>query len=283
MRLMSVHAHPDDESSKGAATMARYAAEGHRVRVVTCTGGERGSVLNPQLMGDEEIEQRLTEIREREMAEAARALGVEHVWLGFVDSGLPEGDPLPPLPEGCFALQPLEVTVPPLVQQIREFRPQVLITYNENGGYPHPDHIMVHTISMAAVDAAADPSYGPELGEPWEVAKVYYDVGFARPRFARLHEALVDAGIESPFEWWLERRDREDRVPTARVECAEWFDRRDAALRAHATQIDPDGFFFATPPEIEKAVWPYEEFELARSVVPTREMEHCLFEGLEAS
>lgn len=283
MRLMSVHAHPDDESSKGAATMARYVSEGHRVRVVTCTGGERGSILNPRLMGDPEVEAHLAEIRRHEMAAAVEALGVEHAWLGFVDSGLPEGDPLPPLPEGCFALQPLEETVPRLVAQIREFRPQVLVTYNENGGYPHPDHIMTHRVSLAAVEAAADPGFEPELGDPWQVAKVYYDVGFARPRFEALDRALTEAGIESPFGWWLERKDREDRIPTARINCDRWFPQRDAALRAHATQIDPDGFFFATPREIEATAWPFEEFELARATIPTRPMEECLFEGLVAT
>ncbi len=281
MRLMSVHAHPDDESSKGAATMARYVNEGHRVRVVTCTGGERGSVLNPRLMGDPEVEGHLPEVRRREMAQAARALGVEHVWLGFVDSGLPEGEPLPPLPEGCFAMESMEVAVPPLVAQMREFRPHVLVTYNEQGGYPHPDHLMTHAVTMSAVDAAADALYRPELGEPWQVAKVYYDVTFGRGRLEALHSAIAEAGLDSPFTASLERRERDERTPTARIECANWFDARDVALRAHATQIDPDGFFFAVPRDIEKRAWPYEEFELARSTVPTREREDNLFEGID--
>lgn len=280
---MSVHAHPDDESSKGAATMARYAAEGHRVRVVTCTGGERGSVLNPHLMADPEVVDHLPEVRHREMAEAARALGIEHSWLGFMDSGLPEGDPLPPLPEGCFALQPLEVAVPPLVALMREFRPHVVITYNEQGGYPHPDHLMTHTVSMAAIDAASEPEYRPDLGEAWQALKVYYDVTFGRARIEALDTAIVEAGLDSPFAGWREHRDREERVPTARVSCAAWFGARDAALRAHATQIDPDGFFFATPRDIEERVWPFEEFELVSSVVPTRAFEDCLFEGIDSA
>jgi mycothiol S-conjugate amidase len=107
LRLLAVHAHPDDESSKGAATMAKYIAEGARVMVATCTGGERGSVLNPA-MDRPEVWERLTEIRAEEMDRAREILGVEQEFLGFVDSGLPEGDPLPPLPEGCFALVPLE-------------------------------------------------------------------------------------------------------------------------------------------------------------------------------
>lgn len=135
MRLMAVHAHPDDESSKGAATMARYAAEGHGVRVVTCTGGERGSILNPRLAHDDTILNDLLAYRRKEMAAAAEVLGVEHVWLGFVDSGLPQGDPLPPLPEGCFALEPMDIAVGALVREIRAFRPHVMTTYNEIGGY----------------------------------------------------------------------------------------------------------------------------------------------------
>src|SRR5256885_8059991 len=123
LRLMAVHAHPDDESSKGAATMARYVDEGVDVLVVTCTGGERGSILNPALQGRADIEANIAEIREAEMKHAREILGVRQEWLGFVDSGLPEGDPLPPLPEGCFGLQPVEVAAERLVARIRAVRP----------------------------------------------------------------------------------------------------------------------------------------------------------------
>lgn len=282
MRLLTVHAHPDDESSKGAATTARYVAEGHRVRIVTCTGGERGDVLNPQLAHDPHVLENLSELRRAEMAAAVDALGAEHAWLGFVDSGLPQGDPLPPLPGGSFAVQPLDVTVPPLVEQIREFRPHVMVTYNEHGGYPHPDHIMTHTISLAALEAAADPAYHPELGPAWEVQKVYYDVSFSAARILAAHEAILAAGGESPFgEWISGDRRREERRVTARLDVAAYFPQRDAALRAHATQIDPDGFFFAMPRDLEAAVWPWEEFELARAAFPTAEMEDDLFAGVQ--
>ncbi|MBA3524001.1 MAG: mycothiol conjugate amidase Mca, partial [Geodermatophilaceae bacterium] len=150
---MAVHAHPDDESSKGAATMARYVREGVEVLVVTCTGGERGSILNPA-MDRPEVLADIAAIRAAEMEAAREILGVEQAWLGFVDSGLPEGDPLPPLPEDCFARQPLDVASDPLVRLIREFRPHVVLTYDERGGYPHPDHIKVHEISVEAFDAA---------------------------------------------------------------------------------------------------------------------------------
>ena len=165
LRLMAVHAHPDDESSKGAATMARYASEGHEVMVVTLTGGERGSILNPAMERPEVLEN-IAEVRVAEMAEAARILGVQHRWLGFVDSGLPSGSPTPVLPDGCFARENVEDAVKPLIREIRAFRPHVLITYDENGGYPHPDHIMTHIISVRAWTEAATDAY-PELGEPW--------------------------------------------------------------------------------------------------------------------
>lgn len=266
-RLMAVHAHPDDESSKGAATMAHYATLG-RVRVVTCTGGERGSILNPRLVGRADIEENMHEVRVQEMANAAEALGVEHHWLGFIDSGLPEGDPLPPLPAGSFATVPIEEPIERLVAQIREFRPQVLTTYNELGGYPHPDHIRTHEISIAAVKAAADPEQFPEAGEPWTVSKVYYDVGFNPERFKTLHESLESAGIESPYRGWLDRRGRAPmRRVDARIEIAKYFPQRDRALLAHATQIDPEGMFMAVPRDIEAEVWPWEEFELAHSEV----------------
>src|ERR1700741_3163126 len=179
LRLMAVHAHPDDESSKGAATLARYADEGHRVLVVTLTGGERGDILNPA-MDLPEVHGRIADIRRDEMAKAAEILGVEHTWLGFVDSGLPKGDPPPPLPEGCFALVPLEVSVEALVRVVREFRPHVMTTYDENGGYPHPDHIRCHQVSVGAFEAAGDPTRFSDPGEPWMVSNLYYNHRFLR-------------------------------------------------------------------------------------------------------
>ena len=126
-----------------------------------------------------------------EMAKAARILGVEHEWLGFVDSGLPEGDPPPPLPDGCFAVVPLEEPVSKLVRLIREFRPHVMTTYDENGGYPHPDHIRCHQVSVAAFEAAADRSLHPEAGAPWESSKLYYNHGFIRQRMQTLQDEFA--------------------------------------------------------------------------------------------
>ncbi len=285
LRLMAVHAHPDDESSKGAATMARYIDEGVDVLVVTCTGGERGSILNPALKDRADIQANIAEIRRLEMDHARAILGVRQHWLGFVDSGLPEGDPLPPLPEGCFALQPVEEGVRRLVREIREFRPHVITTYDEKGGYPHPDHIRCHEISVGAFDAAPDPDAFPGAGEPWQPLKLYYDVGFSAERFDALHEALIAKGLESPFE---ERRKRWNdnpdmfRVPnvTTRVDVGDWFERRDSALLAHATQVDPKGWFFAVPLDLQRAAWPTEDFELARSLVDSTIPEDDLFAGI---
>ena len=284
LRLMAVHAHPDDESSKGAATTARYADEGARVMVVTLTGGERGDILNPA-MDIPEVHGRIHEVRRDEMARAAQILGVEHHWLGFVDSGLPEGDPLPPLPEGCFALVPLVEPVERLVRVIREFRPHVLTTYDENGGYPHPDHIRCHEVSVAAYEAAADHVRYPDAGEPWAVSKLYYNHGFLRQRMQVLQDEFAHHGQEGPFAKWLESWDAEEdsieKRVTTRIECAKYFAQRDDALLAHATQIDPKSFFFTTPMEWQQRLWPTEEYELARSRVPVNLPETDLFAGIE--
>ena len=282
LRLMCVHAHPDDESSKGAATMARYVDAGHEVLVVSCTGGERGDVLNPRLKQDVHILRDLAQVRRDEMARAQEILGVQHTWLGFVDSGLPEGDPLPPLPDGCFALEPLPVPTEALVREIRRFRPHVMTTYDENGGYPHPDHIMCHDVSMAAFAASGDPTAYPDAGAAWQPLKVYYNQTFSRARIEAFHEALTALGEESPYAEWLENWSRPDRVVTTRVQCADWFEQRDAALLAHATQVDPDGTWFHVPREVQAQVWPTEDYEAAVSYVPVVEGEDDLFAGLPA-
>lgn len=284
LRLMTVHAHPDDESSKGAATMARYAAEGAQVLVATLTGGEAGSILNPA-MDRPEIRENISEVRREEMEKARQILGVEQRFMGFLDSGLPEGDPLPPLPEGAFALQPLEVAAEPLVRAIREFRPHVMTTYDETGGYPHPDHIMCHTVSMEAYRAAADPKRYPDAGEPWLVPKLYYHAGMRLRRFEGLHDAMVAQGLESPYEKWFARfreaGPRPELPVTTRIPCSDYFEARDQALLAHATQVDPNSFWFACPREIETRVWPHEDYHLAWSMVPVTFPEDDLFAGIE--
>jgi mycothiol S-conjugate amidase len=228
LRLMAVHAHPDDESSKGAATMARYVREGVDVLVCTLTGGERGDILN-KAMERPEIRASLPAVRKAEMEMAREVLGVQQRFLGFVDSGLPEGDPLPPLPDGCFALQPIEVAAASLVAAVREFRPHVILTYDENGGYPHPDHIMTHRVAVEAFEAAADPDRYPGCGEPWQPLKLYYFVTFHRARFTALHEEMLGRGLESPYtdrldEWADdEEAGRPRHEITTRVDCGDYF------------------------------------------------------------
>jgi len=286
LRLMAVHAHPDDESSKGAAAMARYASEGVDVLVATLTGGERGDILN-KAMERPEIRANLAAVRRAEMAKAREILGVRQQFLGFVDSGLPEGDPLPPLPEGCFALQPLETAARPLVRAVREFRPQVILTYDENGGYPHPDHVKCHQVAVEAFEAAADPDRYPDCGEPWQPLKLYYFATFHRSRLQSLHEEMVRRGLESPYaerlEEWVDNPDHPPMEITTRIPCAGFFEIRDQALIAHATQIDPEGGWFACPRDVQQAAWPTEDFHLARSIVNTEKPEDDLFAGVRDS
>jgi mycothiol S-conjugate amidase len=282
LRLMNVHAHPDDESSKGAASTAKYVAEGVDVHVVTCTGGERGSILNPS-MDRPDVLANMAQIRRQEMERAREILGVSQDWLGFVDSGWPEGDPKPPLPPGCFGLVSPEEGAAPLVRLIRQFKPHVITTYDENGGYPHPDHIMCHVVTRKAWETAGDPAAYPEAGEPWQPLKLYYQHTFHRDRIVAIHEAMLARGLESPYAErlaeWKPDPEHERRV-TTRVPCAEYFPVRDRALIAHATQIDPEGSWFAVPLEVHQEAWPTEDYELADSLVETDIPEDDLFAGV---
>jgi mycothiol S-conjugate amidase len=283
LRLMAVHAHPDDESSKGAATMARYAREGVDVLVVTLTGGERGDILN-KAMERPEIRANLAAVRRAEMARAREILGVRQEFLGFTDSGLPEGDPPPPLPSGCFALEPPETATRPLVRAVRAFRPQVILGYDENGGYPHPDHVKSHQVTVEAFEAAADPDRYPDCGEPWQPLKLYYFTSFHRARFIALHEEMVRRGLPSPYAERLDEWvDHPELAITTRVTCGDLFEIRDQALLAHATQIDPEGFWFACPRDVQQAAWPTEDYHLARSLVDTEKPEDDLFAGVRDS
>ena len=292
LRLMAVHAHPDDESSKGAATMAKYVREGAEVLVATMTGGERGDILNPA-MDRPEVKANLAEIRRHEMDRAREILGVRQEFMGFMDSGLPEGDPKPPLPEGCFAVTPLEVAAKPLVKAVREFRPHVILTYDENGGYPHPDHVMTHKVAAEAFDEAGDPDAYPGTGEPWQPLKMYYFVTFHQEKYVALHEEMLRRDLNSPYvKIFEERQERmrkraelgiRDWEITTRVDTADYFEIRDQALLAHATQIDPAGSWFACPIDVQRTAWPTEDYHLARSLVDTELPEDDLFAGVRES
>ncbi|MFI5427425.1 mycothiol conjugate amidase Mca [Aeromicrobium sp. UC242_57] len=281
---MHVHAHPDDESSKGAASTAKYVAEGVDVHVVTCTGGERGSILNPQFKhpGIEDNPELITEIRREEMDRAREILGVTQDWLGFVDSGWPEGDPKPPLPEGCFGLVSVEDAAEPLVRLIRSFKPHVLTTYDENGGVPapRPHHVPPDQRPCVRGRSRSDPL--SRLGEPWQVSKLYYHLGWLGPHGSHRagHGTSRSREPVRGAVQGLERKPEDEARLTTRVECAEYFPVRDAALLAHATQIDPEGWFFAVPHEVQAEAWPTEDYQLVDSKVETSIPETDLFAGL---
>jgi mycothiol S-conjugate amidase len=289
---MAVHAHPDDESSKGAATMAKYVREGAEVLVATMTGGERGDILN-KAMDRPEVKANLPAIRREEMNRAREILRVGQRFLGFTDSGLPEGDPKPPLPEGCFALTPLETAARPLVQLVREFRPHVILTYDENGGYPHPDHVMTHKVAAEAFDKGGDPDAYPGTGEPWQPLKMYYFVTFHQEKYVALHEEMLRRDMDSPYVKIFEEREErrrkraeqgmKDYEITTKIDAADYFEIRDQALLAHATQIDPKGSWFACPIDVQRVAWPWEDYHLARSLADTELPEDDLFTGIRES
>jgi len=265
--LMTVHAHPDDEASKGAGTVARYHAEGVRTVLVCCTGGEEGDILNPA-MDTPEVRADLPAVRRRELEAACAVIGYDEiVMLGYRDSGMPD-TPANQRPE-CFARAPLEEAVGRLVAVMRRERPQVVVTYDEDQrGYPHPDHLRVHEISVVAFEAAADPESYPEAGEPWQPLKMYY-VGWSGERVLAMHEKFRELGLESPFDdKWLERASAQPRKHTTIVRLAEHSGVMRNALLAHATQVDPTSpFWFGLPPEIARTVHPFDEYVLARNLV----------------
>jgi mycothiol S-conjugate amidase len=278
--LLTVHAHPDDESSKGPATVARYHDQGVYTVLVSCTGGEEGDILNPA-MDRPEVRENLTEFRREELAKAAAIIGYDEVVkLGYRDSGMPESE-ANKNPES-FAMAPLYEAVGRLVAVIRRVRPQVIITYpEEQTRYPHPDHLRTHEISAIAFDAAADQNEYPEAGEPYAPAKMYYTVWSAK-RMRAVHEKFLELGLESPFS-----EDRMARMP-AEVPCSTTIDVtgyehiRADALRAHATQVDPESpMWFGLPPEVEKAIPAADEYQLARNRLGSTDVEEDdLFAGV---
>lgn len=284
-RLLVVHAHPDDESSKGAATCARYVDEGAAVTLVTCTRGEAGELLNDKLDPIEAGD--MPEIRRRELAAAVEVIGFTSTHqLGEVDSGWHEELEQVPGDLECFWHAPLDRPASRLAAILRDERPQVVVTYPPDGGYPHPDHIRTHDVTMRAVELAADAD-ADVAGDPWHVQRVVGTTVFTTSHVRALHEAMCAAGLESPYAEWLDgddprpERDADRLQVVARLHVAEWFHRRDAALLAHATQVDPDGLWFAVPREIEREAWPWESFV----ALSPREVEGAplddLFAGLD--
>jgi len=231
-------------------------------------------------------------LRRLEMAGAQQALDIEHRWLGYADSGLPEeGEGVRP---DSFAALPIEFPGEPLVSIVREFRPHVLISYDENGGYPHPDHIRAHEVAVWAKKAAADASVLPGLGAPWTISKHYYDRIFNAQRvdavyaelLARDPEGDLTARLAEMREWMRDRGTESTNAastpptPTTRVPVSAFFDARDRALRSHASQVPPDSQFFYWPNDVQAAAWPTEDFELVESLVETELPETDLFAGI---
>jgi mycothiol S-conjugate amidase len=281
-RLLAVHAHPDDESSKGAATYAYYSSRGAEVTVVSCTGGESGSILNEAVEARAHAERDIAGLRFKEMERARDVMKIQHRWLGYQDSGMPdEGEPLP---YASFAAIPLEISAAPLVRLIRTLKPQVLITYDENGGYPHPDHIRAHEIAMYAYRAAADPERYPDAGPAWQISKVYYDRIFSGDRLRSVYNLLVERQPDSPLieamagmRSWM---DDSPSLATTRVPVGDFFEVGNEALRSHASQVAPDSHYFFWPVDLQREAWPTEDFQLVESNVPTELPETDLFAGI---
>lgn len=290
--LLTVHAHPDDEASKGAPTLAMYARRGVRTVLVCCTGGEEGDLQNPHLrepgqpfhgLSPEQEKDLLARMRPDELARSAEVIGFHHVeMLGYRDSGMPES-PANDHPE-CFHRAPVDEAAARLVEVIRRERPQVVITYGDDQkGYPHPDHLKVHEVTVAAWDRAGDPAWRPDLGPAWQPLKLYYST-WSRSRLIAIHEGMIRLRGESPFDQaWLDRPGSDHRI-TTRLDIGEFLWARSGALRAHATQVDPtEPWWFGLDDHELAEVYPYEEWILATSLVgqPTDgEVETDLFAGV---
>lgn len=293
--ILTIHAHPDDEASKGAPTLAMYHDQGVRTVLVCATGGEEGDLQNPALreegqpfhgLAPEQERAMLADLRVSELAESARIIGFDDViMLGYRDSGMVDTE-ANNHPES-FHMAPMDEAVGRLVEVIRRTRPQVIITYNDDqSGYPHPDHVKVHDISIPAFERAGDPAWYPEAGEPFQPAKMYYTM-WTRARLLAVHEALLRLRGASPYdEKWLARTNTDDRI-TTRLDVGRYLWARSGALLAHATQVDPaEPFWFGLSDEELAEVYPYEDWVLAHShvgFVPAGEIETDLFAGIDSA
>lgn len=292
LSILTVHAHPDDEASKGAPTLAKYHRDGVRTTLVCCTGGEEGDLQNPSLrkrgqpfhkMTPEQEKELVAAMRAPELAAAAEVIGFDEViMLGYRDSGM--ADTEPNAHPDCFHQADLDEAVGRLVKIIRETKPQVIITYGDDQkGYPHPDHLRVHDISVLAFDRAGDAAWYPDLGEPFEPSKMYYSV-WAKARIFAVHEAMLKHTGKSPFsEEWLEREGQDHRI-TTKIDCSGFQWARTGALRAHATQVDPNaGWWFGLTDEQLDETYPWEDWILARShvgTIPDSNSERDLLDGV---
>ncbi len=278
--MLSLHAHPDDEASKGAGTNAKYHAEGIHTVLVCATDGAEGDILNPEMESDE-VRSNLIAVRREELRRATEIIGYDEVMmLGYRDSGMPDSD-ANKNPE-CFAQADFREALGRLVAIIRRTKPQVILTYGDDQKfYPHPDHLRVHDISLAAFDAAADPEQFEWAGEPWQPLKMYYNV-WSRKRMEQTHQKFLELGLESPFsdDWFKNRPNMDDRT-TSSIDIYGFQDVRRDALLAHKTQVDPKSrFWFGLPPEVMKEIHPFEDYIRARSLVEADLPEDDLFAGI---
>lgn len=268
-RMLLVHAHPDDETIATGATMAKYAADGAGVTLVTCTLGEEGEILVPELAHlASDKEGGLGEHRIGELTDAMAALGVsDHRWLGgagrWRDSGMMD-TPTNDNP-ACFWRADLDHAVGELVKVIREVRPQVVISYDDNGGYGHPDHIQAHRVTVGAFEAAGDERRYPDAGEPWAPSK-RYETAIARSLLEMAYERLKELGDDAPFG--VSSPDElsfgvSDERITTEIDARDYLPAKVEAMRAYPTQIAVDGHFFALSNDVGQGLFGVEHYRLA--------------------
>lgn len=284
-RLLLVHPHPDDESIACGGLAARSVAAGHDVTIVTCTGGEEGDNQSGIDLGGRDM----TDVRREEMAAAIEVLGdPAHRWLGYRDSGM-DGEPSNDHPD-AFHGADLDEAGGRLATIVRELRPEVIVSDDEHGTYGHPDHIKAHHVTARAVALAADEGFD-DGRPPWRVAKRYVFTR-SRDRMWRLHEALVDAGLPSPFGDDDDPPSGPDElafgspgeIVTTVVDVEDVLEVKRRAMAAHRSQIGEDSFFLNTPPSLEEEAFAIEEYVLLDGELAPADdgLEHDVFAGLSA-
>jgi mycothiol conjugate amidase Mca len=311
--IMAVHAHPDDEVVFTGGTLVVYGKRGVRTVLVTATNGEEGEIHDPDL-DPEEARSRLGDIRREELRKAVEVLGINDLeMLGYRDSGM-EGTETNQRPDNFHNADREEATAR-LVALVRKYRPEILITYDENGAYGHPDHIACNVITRAAYDKSGDPTYRPELGEPWQPLKLYY-THWAEENWKQTREMYVERGLKWPFdeeeqqqkdedpqhqsteealeetvqevvaeaEQGKEEEKKPEYVPppvTTRLDVRDTFAQKRDAILVHRTQFSPDGLFMTMPEDIAMVAFGEEHYSLVNSRVPTPESEDDLLAGLD--
>ncbi len=293
LTLMTVQAHPDDEVTSGGGSMVKYQAEGVQTVLVTCTDGQEGEIHDPDLV-EEEARPRLAQIRTQELARANKIMNISAtVQLGYGDSGM-AGTPANENP-ASFNKADLKEAVGRLVKVIRQYRPQVMFTYNSFGGYGHPDHIMTHKIAIGAFDMAANTTRYPEaeFGPAWQPAKLY-TTAWSRKGFRRLWDILAASGEEWPFQG--PPKEGEVRKPLAEqeppefgspeneittfIDVKDYYKTAHRALLEHRTQIDPASTFFNLFKKYGDVISAEESFILFKSTIPAQRPEYDLFAGI---